>query len=159
MPGRLPRRSRRPSATRLRHSWSLDCARPVPSDRPWPRSRMAPSLATFALSPVAVGGISGGNRWLGLAPLAVRPEWQRRGIGSDLVRVTLVVAASRQAELVFVLGSPTYYGGLCFEPAAPLGWRCIYDVPPTAFQVRPLVKPANRSPPGTVIYHTAFDGL
>ena len=59
---------------------------------------------------------------------------------------------------MFVLGSPTYYGRLGFEPAAPLGWRCIYDVPPAAFQVRPLVKPANRSPPGTVIYHTAFDG-
>ena len=103
-----------------------------------------------ALSPVAVGGISGGNRWLGLAPLAVRPEWQRRGIGSGLVRATLAMAASRQAELVFVLGSPTYYGRLGFEPAAPLGWRCIYDVPPAAFQVRPLVKPANRSPPGTV---------
>ena len=39
---------------------------------PWSRSRMARIVGHVALSPVAVGGISGGDRWLGLAPLAVR---------------------------------------------------------------------------------------
>ena len=91
-----------------------------------------------ALSPVAVNGITAGQRWLGLAPLAVRPEWQRRGIGADLVHAALAIAGARQAALVFVLGRPSYYDRLGFEAAAPLGWRCVYEVPEPAFRVHRL---------------------
>lgn len=112
-----------------------------------------------ALSPVAVGGASGGNRWLGLAPLAVLPGWQRQGIGGELVRAALAMAAARQAALVFVLGRPTYYERLGFEEAAPLGWRCVYEVPSPAFRVHRLGEGRRQPPPGTVTYHAAFDAL
>lgn len=112
-----------------------------------------------ALSPVAVNGITAGQRWLGLAPLAVLPEWQRRGIGADLVQAALAIAGARQAALVFVLGRPSYYDRLGFEAATPLGWRCIYEVPEPAFRVHRLADGHRSPPPGTVTYHPAFDAL
>ena len=100
-----------------------------------------------------------GTRWLGLAPLAVRPEWQRQGIGTDLVHATLALAAAHQAAVVFVLGPPGYYGRLGFDAAAPLGWRCAYDVPEPAFRVHRTGVGARLPPPGIVTYHAAFAAL
>jgi putative acetyltransferase len=44
-----------------------------------------------------------------LAPLAVLPEWQRKGVGSALVRMGLEFCASRGAQAVVVVGEPAYY--------------------------------------------------
>jgi putative acetyltransferase len=44
-----------------------------------------------------------------LAPMAVRPERQRQGIGSSLVRRGLEICRARGIELVIVLGHPAYY--------------------------------------------------
>lgn len=51
-----------------------------------------------------------------LGPLAVSPEWQRRGLGSRLVRDGLDLARSAGASVVCVLGDPNYYGRLGFTP-------------------------------------------
>src|SRR3546814_7944067 len=59
----------------------------------------------LAFSPVTVEG-EGADRLLGLAPLAVLPPWQGRGIGSALVGAGLARARAAGAELVFVLGEP-----------------------------------------------------
>ena len=112
-----------------------------------------------ALSPVEVAGKPGQRRWLGLGPLAVAPALQRRGIGKALVRRALELAGEGGAAAVFVLGDPHYYGGLGFDAAAPLGWRCAYDAPEPAFRVCRLGDPAQLPPPGTVLYHPAFDAL
>jgi putative acetyltransferase len=112
-----------------------------------------------ALSPVEVDGRPGGRRWLGLAPLAVIPSRQRRGIGALLVAAAAESAAAVGAGTVFVLGSSRYYDRLGFEEARPLGWRCFYQVPSAAFRVRRLGDPTALPPPGTVRYHPAFDAL
>ena len=112
-----------------------------------------------ALSPVEVAGEPGGGRWLGLGPLAVVPEHQRQGIGSALVRRAVELAQERGASAVFVLGASHYYGRLGFDAAAPLGWRCTYEAPEPAFRVCRLGDPAQLPPPGTVLYHPAFDAL
>lgn len=44
-----------------------------------------------------------------LAPMAVRPDWQRQGIGSALVRKGLEVCEECGVDVVIVLGHPTYY--------------------------------------------------
>ena len=44
-----------------------------------------------------------------LAPLAVLPDWQRRGIGTRLTMSGLALCRSRGVEAVFVLGHPAYY--------------------------------------------------
>ncbi len=58
---------------------------------------------------------------LTLTPLAVLPEWQRRGIGAALVRAALREADRRGEPVVLLEGSPRYYGRLGFERAAAHG--------------------------------------
>ena len=112
-------------------------------------------VAHAALSPVEIDGQAGAGRWLGLAPVAVLPGWQRRGIGTALVQAACACAA----PAIFVLGDPRWYGRLGFEEAAPLGWACVYDVPAAAFRVRRPGAGAELPPPGTVRYHPEFDAL
>jgi putative acetyltransferase len=60
-------------------------------------------------------------RGFGLAPLAVRPGAQRRGIGGKLVVEGLAAVARSGAEFVVVLGDPRYYGRFGFGPAGRRG--------------------------------------
>jgi putative acetyltransferase len=50
-----------------------------------------------------------------LAPLAVRTDWQRRGVGGALVRMGLEICASRSMAVVAVVGDPSYYGRFGFS--------------------------------------------
>ena len=95
---------------------------------------------------------------LGLGPLSVRPDHQRRGIGSALVHAVLGAADALDEPLVALLGSPGYYHRFGFRPSSAYG-----IAPPDpdwhdAFQVRTLSAhtPALR---GTFTFATPFDGL
>lgn len=52
---------------------------------------------------------------LGLAPVAVAPHHQRRGIGTALIQHALERARLAGWRLVFVLGEPDYYGRFGFD--------------------------------------------
>ena len=92
---------------------------------------------------------------LALAPLAVLPPHQGRGIGSALMGEALAVAEQRAEILVAVLGAPSFYERFGFGPAADLGVRSPYDDAGTAYQVRPLGE--RRIEPGSVIYPPMFE--
>lgn len=49
-----------------------------------------------------------------LGPVGVTPAWQRRGVGSDLIRFGLQQLETDKVTLVLVLGDPAYYGRLGF---------------------------------------------
>ena len=51
-----------------------------------------------------------------LGPLAVAAAWQRRGIGSAIVRAGLRRLEDMGVNLVFVLGDPAYYERFGFRP-------------------------------------------
>ncbi|MBL9036775.1 MAG: N-acetyltransferase [Rhodospirillaceae bacterium] len=51
-----------------------------------------------------------------LAPLAIAPAWQKRGIGSVLVRAGLRRLKDTDVAMVLVLGDPAYYGRFGFRP-------------------------------------------
>jgi len=52
---------------------------------------------------------------LGLGPLAVLPEHQRKGVGSALVRQSIQPARADGWRGIFLLGSPAYYGRFGFS--------------------------------------------
>lgn len=52
---------------------------------------------------------------LHLAPIAVAPDFQKQGIGTELLRFALRQAAVK-SEPLFVLGEPFYYKKFGFEP-------------------------------------------
>jgi len=96
---------------------------------------------------------------MGLAPMAVRPDRQRAGIGSALVREGLRRCAELGTLAVVVLGHPDYYPRFGFIPAARFDLRCEYDVPEDVFMALELVRGGLADHGGTVRYHPAFAAL
>jgi putative acetyltransferase len=93
---------------------------------------------------------------LALAPVAVAPGHQGRGIGSLVVRTCIRLAEPRLP--VFVIGDPAFYGRFGFEPAAPHRVTSRFDVAPGHFMVR-LAGPAPADPVARRLdYPSAFDG-
>jgi putative acetyltransferase len=81
-------------------------------------------------------GIAGQTNQVALlAPLAVAPERQRRGIGSALVRDGLQRLKAEGVVQVQVLGDPAYYGRFGFRPddgvippyPLPEAWRSAWQ--------------------------------
>ncbi len=61
---------------------------------------------------------------LHLAPIAVKPEFQNRGIGSELLHFALRQAVIKE-KTIFVLGNPVFYQKFGFTPCSmPL---CPFD--------------------------------
>ncbi len=95
-----------------------------------------------------------------LSPLAVSPDYERRGIGSALVREVVARAEARGEPLVVLEGSPVYYGRLGFEHSVPHGIEITLPswAPPEAAQ---MVRLRNYHPSlrGRVAYPPAFDDV
>ncbi len=64
-----------------------------------------------------------------LAPLAVAPEAQRKGVGGALVKAGLDHLRKDGVALVFVLGDPAYYTRFGFAPAGRQGLAAPYPLP------------------------------
>src|SRR5437016_3003190 len=57
-------------------------------------------------------------RGVGLAPVAVLPEFQRQGIGSKLIREGLKECKEAGCDAVVLVGDPAYYSRFGFSRAA-----------------------------------------
>lgn len=64
-----------------------------------------------------------------LAPLAVIPKAQKKGVGGKLIEHGLKALAKSGVDLVFVLGHPEYYPRHGFKPAGILGFEAPYPIP------------------------------
>lgn len=93
---------------------------------------------------------------LALAPLAVLPDYQNQGIGSQLTRRGLEVCRKLDFGAVSVLGHPDYYPRFGFVPARPLGIEPSFDVPAAAWMIIELQPGALNDLQGRVRYPTAF---
>jgi putative acetyltransferase len=91
-----------------------------------------------------------------LGPVAVLPEWQRRGIGSALVRRGLEECQLRGCAAVVVLGHPEYYPRFGFSAALAAALQAPYSG--EAFMALELV-PAVLARGGVVRYPAAFQSV
>ena len=98
-------------------------------------------------------------RALALAPMAVRPAFQRQGIGSALVRAGLKACGRAGHRMVVVLGHADYYPRFGFTPACERGVRTPFDVPDEALMVLGLVEGGLDDVAGVVRYPAPFSDL
>jgi putative acetyltransferase len=106
-------------------------------------------------------GVEGGARakLLNLTPMSVRPDRQRLGVGSRLVRDALGRAETAGEPAVLVEGIPGYYPRFGFEPAGSFGFIPPNpNIPVEAFMVKRL---PGFSPDlaGRIVYTAAFGAL
>jgi putative acetyltransferase len=95
-----------------------------------------------------------------LAPMAVLPEYQNKGIGSKLVKEGLDRLSQAGYERICVLGHPGYYPRFGFVPAhSTYGVACEYDVPDEVFMALELKPGAFKDISGTFYYHPEFRGV
>ncbi|MFI5805203.1 GNAT family N-acetyltransferase [Streptomyces sp. NPDC051561] len=90
-----------------------------------------------------------------LAPVAVRPEFQRQGAGAAVTRAVLDAARAGGERLVLVLGHPEYYPRFGFTPASGLGIKPGFEVPDEAMMALVLDEAAP-PPRGEIRYPKAF---
>lgn len=139
----------RPDETRLVRDLLADpTAQPVLSLLAEIAGQLVGHIFFSAIHPAGSGET---ERWSLLAPLAVLPDFQGRGIGGALIEAGCGQLATRGTGLVFVLGDPAYYGRHGFRPALPEGLEPPYPVdPPEAWMVRPLRGDLPETPKGKV---------
>ncbi len=110
----------------------------------------------FALfSPVSVEGEH--INWQGLAPLAVKAEYRKQGIGADLVKEGLSSLGELGYPACVVLGDPNYYQRFGFESADKFGFHSKWEVPKEAFQILALWESELEGHKGLIEYCPEFD--
>lgn len=97
----------------------------------------------------------GVRRGIGLAPVAVLPATQRRGIGSQLIHAGLTRAAALGYDFGVVLGEPAYYRRFGFETASRFGLANDYGVD-EPFMALALHADGLRGASGLVTYQPEF---
>jgi putative acetyltransferase len=109
-------------------------------------------------SPVTIESEHAGFEAISLAPMAVLPAYQRRGIGSQLVRAGLEECQRLGYEIVVVLGHPDYYPRFGFVPAKSKGVACEFETPEEAWMILELREGALAGRSGTVKFQPEFRG-
>jgi putative acetyltransferase len=91
-----------------------------------------------------------------LAPLAVLPEFQGRGVGSALVGEGLARCREQGERLVLVLGDPVYYARFGFQVELAARLDCPYAGPHfMGLELVPHSLPAG----GCVVYSPPFERM
>ncbi|HEY3297616.1 MAG TPA: N-acetyltransferase [Armatimonadota bacterium] len=101
-----------------------------------------------AFSPVLVNGEDMG--WYGLGPVSVRPDRQRQGIGTALIKAGLRQLEESGAAGVVLVGDPNYYERFGFRSRPELQ---LEGVPSEYVLSLPI---AGDVPSGSVTFHEAF---
>jgi putative acetyltransferase len=85
------------------------------------------ALGHILFSPVS-STPPGEAKGIGLAPVAVHPDVQSRGIDSGLIQEGLRLGKELMYDYCVVLGDPKYYGRFGFEKASQFGLQNEYGV-------------------------------
>jgi putative acetyltransferase len=113
---------------------------------------VAPSaevVGHVAFSPVLIDGVDLG--WAGLGPVGILPEYQRRGLGRELIEQGLATLRAAGMAGCVVFGDPGYYRRFGFRSDTGLGYRGA----PTGYFMALSFSPAP-PPVGAVSYDNPF---
>ena len=110
----------------------------------------------IAFSPVEIASEKSSFGALALAPMAVLPSHQNRGIGSQLVIAGLQECLRLGHEIIVVLGHPNYYPRFGFVPANPKGIECEFEVPHEAWMIKELKQGALAGRQGRARFQREF---
>jgi len=111
-------------------------------------------------SPVKIEGQHGIIRGMGLAPMAVLPKIQRKGIGTQLVKSGIKNLKKIQCPFIIVLGHPEYYPRFGFERASLYGIKCQWEgIPDDAFMILWLDKSMMNPASGLAKYRDEFNAM
>lgn len=102
----------------------------------------------IAFSPLTIS--DGTPDWYGLGPISVLPEYQRRGVGTALIRQGLARLRDLKAQGCCLVGHPQYYRRFGFENAPGL---VLKGVPPEVFFALSFT---GHYPQGEVTFHEGF---
>ena len=110
----------------------------------------------IAFSPVTIQAAKTELIGAGLAPVAVLPKWQRRGVGAQLIRAGLSASEAAGCGFIVVLGEPDYYRRFGFKKTSFWGVNNVYgvDEPFMALELRP-----DSIQPGLALYAPEFANL
>lgn len=96
---------------------------------------------------------------LSLAPVAVIPEQQNQGAGSQLIQYGLEKARKLGYKSVIVLGHKDYYQRFGFRPAKKWGIEAPFNIPDNAFLALELVEDGLKDVKGIVKYAKEFGDI
>ena len=113
-------------------------------------------IGHIIFSPVTIESGNTSFAALGLGPMAVLSSYQRKGVGSQLVREGLQECRRLGHEIVVVLGHPDYYPRFGFIPARPRGIKCEFEVPDEARMILELDEGILAGRTGTVKFQPEF---
>ena len=109
-------------------------------------------------SPAVIENNNGQIFGMGLAPMAVLPQYQQQGIGTALIEKGIARLRETDCPFVIVLGHTTYYPRFGFEPACRYGLRSQWEgVPDDAFMIMVLDTNAMQGVDGIARYRDEFD--
>ncbi|MCM3398224.1 N-acetyltransferase [Oceanobacillus profundus] len=93
---------------------------------------------------------------LALAPVSVAPQYQKKGIGSQLIHEGLKKAKALGYHSVIVLGHKDYYPKFGFKQALLWNIKAPFEVPDEAFMALELTEDSLETVQGVVHYPKAF---
>jgi len=101
-----------------------------------------------ALSPVTLPGASG--PWFGLGPISVLPEWQRKGVGSAMMKEALARLTQQQAAGCILVGDTRYYKRFGFAHDSSI----VAENEPPEYTM--ILRLSSNSDHGVARFHDAF---
>jgi putative acetyltransferase len=107
-------------------------------------------------SPVSLTASAGTVSGMGLGQLAVKPEWQSKGIGAELCATGIAELRASNCPFIIVIGHAGYYPRFGFETGSLHGVQCQWEgVPDESFMVLFL----DQQKQGTLRGVASFDGM
>ena len=114
------------------------------------------TVGHISFSPVKVESERSSFKAITLATIAILPAYQRKGIGSRLIRAGHKECRHLGHEIIVVLGHPNYYPRFGFIPAKSKGVTCEFEAPDEAWMVLELREGALAGRQGTVRFQPEF---